>query len=249
MAEDDVPFDPADLRAMWDFGDLPATDARFAALAASLDPGSVRAAELVTQRARVCGLAGQFDDGHRMLDGLRGGAHPVVRARIALERGRLLNSAGDASASIPYFLDAVQHVRDAGRDDLVGDAFHMLAIVDAERAVDWYTQGIAVANASADAEGRRWLGPLHNNYGWTLHDAGEYDEALVTFGRARDAYGETGNAESIRIADWTIARCLRSLGRWDEALAIQRRLKAEGPPDVYVDEELAILEMGKETLP
>ena len=43
-----------------------------------------------------------------------------------------------------------------------------------------------------------------------------------------------------------VAWTLRHLGRRDEALALQRRLKAEldavGEVDPYVDEELALLE-------
>jgi hypothetical protein len=49
----------------------------------------------------------------------------------------------------------------------------------------------------------------------------------------------------LRIARWSVARCLRTLGRRDEALAIQRALEAEhlraGTEDGYVFEELAEL--------
>ncbi len=47
----------------------------------------------------------------------------------------------------------------------------------------------------------------------------------------------------MRIARWCVARCLRSLGRVEEALAEQQalaaELEAEGEVDGYVDEELA----------
>lgn len=245
LSEDDVPFEPAQLRGLWNFGDLPATDARFAALGATLDPASVRVAELATQRARICGLSGDFVEGHRLLDELTRPGHPVVRARIALERGRLLNSSGDPQASIPVFREAIDLARGAERDDLVADALHMLAIVDAEREADWYAQGVTLTGASTESEVRRWLGAFHNNHGWALHDAGCYGEALDAFCLARDTYGETGSVEAIRAANWAVARCLRSLGRRNEALAIQQRLKADGPPSPYVDEELAILESGE----
>ncbi|MGC4107371.1 MAG: tetratricopeptide repeat protein [Thermomicrobiales bacterium] len=245
MSEHDMPLDPAALRAMWDFGDPMASAARFAEESRRLDPGSVRAAELTTQQARALGLAGHFADGHALLDGLQradADVHPVVRARIALERGRLVNSAGQPVASVASFEAAVDAATEAGRDDLAADAFHMLAIADSAREADRYGRGVQLATTSTDPAARRWLGPLHNNHGWTLHDAGQYDDALDTFEAALAAYREGGDAESVRIAEWTVARCLRSLGRRADALAIQRRLKADGPPDPYVDEELALLQ-------
>jgi Flp pilus assembly protein TadD len=49
----------------------------------------------------------------------------------------------------------------------------------------------------------------------------------------------------VRIARWTVARAYRSLGRNDDALALQRQLEAEGvaanAPDGYVYEELGEL--------
>lgn len=238
MADSDLPLEPSDLHAMWDFGDPSASAARFAAMLDRIDPGSIQANELTTQQARAYGLMGSFAEGHRLLDGLAGSdLHPVVIARIALERGRLLNSAGDPGAAVPWFVTAVE----ASRDDLAVDALHMLAIADGDREPHWYAQGVAAASASSVPAVRRWLGPLHNNHGWALHESGRPDEALTTFQAALAAWNETGNDESIRIAEWTVARCLRSLGRRDEALAIQQRLKAEGPPDPYVDEELALL--------
>jgi hypothetical protein len=56
------------------------------------------------------------------------------------------------------------------------------------------------------------------------------------------AYEQTGSSMQVHIAQWSIARCLRSLGRIDESLAIQRRLKVHDEPDAFVDEEIAILE-------
>ena len=51
----------------------------------------------------------------------------------------------------------------------------------------------------------------------------------------------------IHVARWCVARCLRSLGRTEDALAMQRDLKAaceaRGEPDPYVDEEIAACEL------
>jgi tetratricopeptide (TPR) repeat protein len=86
---------------------------------------------------------------------------------------------------------------------------------------------------------------LHNNYGWTLHDAGDYPAALTQFREALAVYKvaeSAGSPMDIHIAHWAIARCLRSLGRYNEALAIQLRLAANEDRDRYVDEEIAELQ-------
>lgn len=55
-----------------------------------------------------------------------------------------------------------------------------------------------------------------------------------------------GKAGETLVARWCVARVLRELGRVDEALAIQRELRAAheraGTSDPYVDEEIAACE-------
>ena len=87
----------------------------------------------------------------------------------------------------------------------------------------------------------RWRASLYNNLGWSQHDAGRYNEALETFNTALSAYLQFGTPMQVHIASWSVARCLRSLGRRDEALTIQLRLQREDEPDSYVDEEIVLL--------
>jgi tetratricopeptide (TPR) repeat protein len=82
---------------------------------------------------------------------------------------------------------------------------------------------------------------LHNNSGWARHDAGDYAGALTEFEAALTAYSVHGTPEQQRVARWAVARALRSLARFDEALDIQLRLHEQGPDDGYVEEELAEL--------
>ena len=88
--------------------------------------------------------------------------------------------------------------------------------------------------------------PILNNIGMDHADAGDQDRALACFGEALAARERIGNPADIRVARWMVAWSLRHLGRRDEALALQRRLRAEleavGDVDPYVDEELALLE-------
>jgi tetratricopeptide (TPR) repeat protein len=85
---------------------------------------------------------------------------------------------------------------------------------------------------------------LHNNVGWTLHDQGDFTAALTHFERALECRREETKPEDIRIARWCIARCLRSLGKCEEALREQQSLlyerEASGEkPDGFIHEEIA----------
>ena len=108
-----------------------------------------------------------------------------------------------------------------------------------------------LARTSPDPRARRWVGSLANNMGWARHEAGDYDEALALFQVALEERRREGTANQVRIARWCVARCLRSLGRVEEALAEQQALAAEleteGEVDGYVDEELAecLLALGR----
>jgi tetratricopeptide (TPR) repeat protein len=138
--------------------------------------------------------------------------------------------------------------RSVGAEGFAVDAAHMVAIAassDGAEALTWNERALSLSESSSDPAARRWRASLLNNLGWTHHDAGRFDQALDHFERALAAREEAGAVGPIRIARWAIARALRSLGRLDEALAIQRSLAeehaADGTSDGYVSEELGEL--------
>lgn len=231
-------LDPARLDELWDFADPAASAARFEAEIATSGPIAID--ELRTQQARAMGLAGEVDAADALLDAIESN-DAVVRVRVALERGRLHNSSGRPEQAMPYFAEALESARSAGDDFLALDALHMLAIADEHRSGEWTARGIQVAAASTDPRTRRWLIALHNNLGWTHHDAGLFPEALAEFEAADAAARVHGTVEQQQLAQWCIARALRSLGRTQEALAIQEQLLVLRPDDEYVVEELALL--------
>ena len=244
----------AEIDALWDFADPAATEGRFRALVPEAEAAGDRAfhAELLSQLARTHSLRGEFEAAHRLLDEaevLLDGEPTAdalrARVRCLLERGRCHNSAGDRQAAVPLFWSAFEEARDAQLDVYTVDAAHMLGIAERpERRLAWNLAALALARASADERARRWQGTLHNNIGWEHHEAGRFDEALAHFQAGWDfRRDDAPAAEGTRVAKWTVARCLRSLGRTPEALAMGRELVAEvedlGREDGFVCEEMA----------
>ena len=242
-----------DFDELWDYSNPAETEQRFRKLTGPDDPGWQ--AELLSQVARALGLQRRFDEAHATLDqaeALLDESHPRARVRCLLERGRVLNTSGDPSASRALFQAAQELAAESGLDFFEVDALHMLGIVDApERKLDWNERAIKLAAASSDPKTRAWAASLYNNYGWSKMDLGRYEEALQAFQSAADFRTAQGKPEEIRIARWCVARALRALGRLEEALVIQQALRTEwsreGEGDGYVYEELGelLLELGR----
>jgi tetratricopeptide (TPR) repeat protein len=246
-----------DLDELWDYEDPAASETRFRAAADGADAhgDAAEAAEARTQLARALGLQGRIDEGHAILDAVDA-AHASpdrVRVRSLLERGRLLNSGGDAEASAAPFLCAWELASMLGEDGLAVDAAHMLAIVDAPPGADaWHERALTLADGSAAPQVRKWRASLWNNVGWTRFARGDHAAALAAFETALEARRQRGGAKEIRIAEWSVAKALRLLGRVDEALANQERLAAEtaaagDPEDGFAAEELGecLLTLGR----
>jgi tetratricopeptide (TPR) repeat protein len=217
-----------DFDGLWDYSQPGKTEQQFRALLPEAEAsGDVSyLAQLLTQIGRTQGLQGDFEAANRMLnraDALLSDDLPIPRIRALLERGRVLNSSGNPEGSIAYFLDAWELARKHGEDFYAVDAAHMLGVVESPaEQLTWSIRALELAESSQEARARTWLGPLFNNLGWSYHDLGRYDEALDTFERSLAWRQEQKQPRETRIAAWTVARCLRSLGRLEEALDLQR---------------------------
>lgn len=237
----------AEIDALWDYDRPQESEERFRALLDQTGGSAAIRAEILTQVARALGLQQRFEDAHRTLDDIEpllGDHASRLRARYLLERGRVLNSSGDERAALPLFTHALGVALAAGEAFYAVDAVHMLAIVCAgEESLKWNRQGLAMVDASSDARVDSWRGSLCNNMGWVHHDRGEYGDALRCFEQALQAREIQGDERLIRIARWCVARGLRSVGRAEEALAIQQALLAEhrrhGTDAGEVSEEIA----------
>lgn len=224
------------LDSLWDFSDVDTSlerlrDARDAASGPMRD-------ELSTQVARAHGLGGDFDAGHAELDDIAS-SDPVVAQRVALERGRLINSDGDPDGAVPLFLAAFQ----AGADDYCTvDALHMLAIADVDNEAVWTEQALERIAASTDPRVQRWEGRVLNNHAWNLADEGDEEAALEVFREAQEWFEGHGTAQQVHTARWSVAHLLRRLGHADDARALLVQLTDDGINDPFVADELALLD-------
>lgn len=233
-----APMTSEEIDALWDFSNPAASRQRFEQ---ALEKSPESADELRTQIARTWGLERQFDLAKAELKKIESPQSALVRVRYDLEWGRILNSEGNPKVARPFFKQALKAAQAAGLDYYAVDAAHMLGIVtEGKESIQWNESAIKLATASKEARARGWLGSLLNNLAWTYHDMGEFEKALEKFQAALEFRRGAGKPEPERIARWSVARCLRSLKRFDEALAIQRELEKLSD-DGFVWEEIAEL--------
>ena len=250
-------MDKTDIQSLWDYNDPAGSELKFRAVLddAAQESDESYKAELLTQIARAQGLQRKFDDAHATLDQVAemidDGMHKP-QVRLLLERGRVFNSSGSKNKAKPLFIDAWDLASVSKLDGLALDAAHMIAIVeDADAALMWNQKSLDLANSSSESDAQRWKGSLCNNIGWVHHGDGDFEIALKYFQEALKHRLEQNKANEIRTSRWCVARCLRSFGRVEEALSIQRELEKETAgndnPDGYIPEEIAecLFELGK----
>jgi tetratricopeptide (TPR) repeat protein len=243
-----MPYVWHDFNDIWDYSDPAATEAVFRSLLASSEgSGDDYIQQLKTQIARTFSLRRMFAEAQAVLDEVEAAmqSNSLVEVRYLLERGRAFNSAKQPEKAMQFFSQASALGERLGADYFTVDALHMLAIAaPAEAQLDWNLKAIDYAQRSTDERARGWLASLFNNTGWSLFDAGRYAEALDLFQKAVPLREQKGDADSIRIAKWSVAKVLRYLGRVDEALAMHL---ASSSDDGFRDEEIAecLLALGR----
>jgi tetratricopeptide (TPR) repeat protein len=246
-----------DINAMWEFSNPALSEERFrAALAGATSDDALI---LKTQIARSFGLRRDFERAQQVLAEVEpalNAASAEAQVRYWLELGRTYSSAAHDEASQTSetkarartaYDNALALARANSLDYLAIDTLHMYAFVDRGPAdeLKWVDSGLAILQASTQADAKEWEGSLRNNRGYALQRVGRYDEALAEFRRSLTARERQGRPGDIRIAHWMIAMTLRKMGRLYAALEIQLRLEREcdaaGEPDPYVFEELELI--------
>lgn len=199
------------LDALWDFRDPVASEVAFrGAISASDDP--LARAVLGTQLARALGLQSRYDEADRVLERIDAPV-PAIRARVALERGRLRNSGGHPEDAVGFFENAATVAEAAAEPFVLVDALHMLGIAQPERADAHAAAALAVLNGdpAPDRRTQRWRVALHNNRGWALFGDGELAAALQEFEQALRDAEQYGTEEQQGWAREAIEECLEAI--------------------------------------
>lgn len=194
------------LDQLWAFDDPALSEARFRAAASEDRYDADERAELSTQLGRAIGLQGRYEEADALLDAIDGD-EPTVAVRVLLERGRVLNSSGHPEMAVPLFEQAAELADHLGEEFLAVDALHMLAIADSAHAETWTRSALEYASTVHDERTKRWLVALHNNLGWTLHDAGRCTEAMVEFQLAEQWAERVGTQRQQQLAREAIQAC------------------------------------------
>jgi tetratricopeptide (TPR) repeat protein len=235
-----------DFDSLWDYAKPDETEKKFREVLKGLSQEDPIALELLTQIARAQGLQRKFDEAHKTLDAVEkklSADTSRVKIRYLLERGRVLNSSGNADQARPFFEQAEEMATQLAEDFYAVDAIHMLAIVaNPPQSLALNLRAIQRAESSGQEKARNWLGSLYNNTGWSYHGMGDYESGLEIFQKAEAWQRSKGRVNETRIAKWTVARTLRSMDRVEEALSLQMELKKEfesaHETDGYVFEEI-----------
>jgi tetratricopeptide (TPR) repeat protein len=236
-----------DFDALWDYSQPDETESRFREILLQIPEDEPAFLELLTQIARAQGLQRKFEKAGQTLDQVErrlGKVPSRAYVRYLLERGRVFASSGDAESARPRFEEALKTAQKLSEDFYAVDAVHMLAIIaPVEEGLALNLQAIQMAESSEQEKARDWLGSLYNNTGWSYHNLGNYAAALEIFEKAEAWQRSKGRVYETRIAQWCVARTLRSLGLVEEALSKQMALKhaweADGVErDGFVFEEI-----------
>jgi tetratricopeptide (TPR) repeat protein len=198
-----------ELDALWNFGDPVASEASFRAAISSTDDQQARAV-LGTQLARALGLQQRYDEADRVLERVDAPV-PEIRARVALERGRLRNSGGHPEDAAGFFRNAASIAEAAGLPFLHVDALHMLGIAEPTRSDAHTAAALAALEGVADRRTQRWRVSLHNNRGWALFGDGELTAALQEFEQALRDAEQYGTEEQRGWAREAIEECQEAI--------------------------------------
>lgn len=244
----------ADVDGLWDFDQPAESEARFQAAFDQAKDNASRS-EILTQLARAQGLQGRFADGNRTLDLLQDkltDLPPTVSIRYTLERGRLLNSSGEAKKAQRWFRSAYLLAQKHNEDFYAIDAMHMLAITEqGAAALEWNDKALKLAETSSQPRAADWKGSLYNNIGWTYYDQGDYRKSLDYLRRAMSWHEARKSGKQLLMARWAVGKLLRLTGDPGPGLLLQLEVeKAQRErlePDGAVYEEIAedLVELGR----
>lgn len=167
-----------------------------------------------------------------------------AKIRWLIEKGRLHILEKTPSQARRLFSEAWTLAIHSGEDYFAVEIAQLMAATEPQKVQqEWIVRAIEIAEASPLPETKSWLGGLYTSLGWKLYDLRQFEKSLETFQKALRNLKALGTPREAFVAQWSIGKILRALGRTEEAVSIHRALLAEvgigGAPDGRLYEELA----------
>ena len=253
--KDSKPSPSEELDLLWNPLDAVASEVAFRALLLSTEElaecdryGSI---EILAWIARAEAVQGKFSEsrttleqGEKLLQEPEAVYAVSVKIRWLLERGRLYVLEKTPSRAQNLFSAAWTLANSSGEDSLAVEAAQMIAASESPKAQqEWIMRAITIAENSQIQKTKKWLGSLHSTLGWKLFDVRQFEKSLEIFQKALRNFKAYGTEREAFVAQWSIGRVLRALGKTEEALTIQKSLLSEidlqGRRDGRLYEELA----------
>jgi tetratricopeptide (TPR) repeat protein len=205
------------LRALFDVMDVEGTEERLRDALAAETTAAGRA-EVLTQLARVASWLDRLDEARALLEeaDALAGESGVARARVLLERGRLVRRTEGNDAALPLLERGYEAALAAGQFFVAADAAHTCAL--AGDMPLWTSRGLEIAAAHDGA--RYWRGTLLINLADWQWARGEQAASLATAQAALEAREREAWNPVTEEARYGVARALRALGRPAEAIPL-----------------------------
>ena len=204
------------LSALLDPRDLDGSQQRLRAALADATTDNDRAGVL-TQLARLASWRDRFDEASLLLDQAEAlaGESGEARARLLLERARVLRQTNGDTEPLPLAEAAFETALAASAHFVAADAAHACALLGDMEA--WTARGLEIADRHESAG--YWRGTLLLNLGDWQWERGDHEAALATYEAALAARErESRNPQLTEEARVGVARALRALGRSAEAV-------------------------------
>ncbi len=192
--------------------------------------------QIASQVALVQAMQQKFDDAYATLhraEKFLVDKNGIAQIRINYERGRVMYQEDlwiDGKVVRFHEIYALFYKAYALSEKLHYDYYtvdlaHMIAIIvpDNLQKIIWNNVALDIAVKTEDKKTKLWLGPLYNNLGQNYFDVADYEASLQAYQEAYDIFVAQKEVSQVQFASWTIARCLRVLGKVDEALAMQQQ--------------------------